>query len=112
MKQFIIRKMMRIASVLCIVVLSLVGAVYSQTNSTSIPKIIEKNGRHALLVDGQPFLILGGQAHNSSAWTGMLPNVWQAIEAMHARLVNTTNIWCCCGLLPGKTEAVITCPNG
>jgi hypothetical protein len=34
---------------------------------TPIPSLIEKNGRHTLLVDGKPFLILGGQAHNSSA---------------------------------------------
>jgi len=95
---------MRIASVLCIVVLSLVGAVYSQTSSTSLPKIIEKNGRHALLVDGQPFLILGGQAHNSSAWTGMLPNVWQAIDAMHANTLEVPIYWEQIEAQPGKFD--------
>ena len=104
MNQFIVLKMMRIASVLCIVVLSLVGAVYSQTISTSIPKIIEKNGRHALLVDGQPFLILGGQAHNSSAWTGMLPNVWQAIDAMHANTLEVPIYWEQIEAQPGKFD--------
>jgi hypothetical protein len=38
-----------------------------QTGAGAIPKLIEKDGRHAFLVEGQPFLILGGQAHNSSA---------------------------------------------
>jgi hypothetical protein len=104
MKQFIVLKMMRIASVLCIVILSLVGAVYSQTSSTSIPKIIEKDGRHALLVDGQPFLILGGQAHNSSAWAGMLPNVWQAIEAMHANTLEVPIYWEQIEAQPGKFD--------
>ncbi|MEO5681001.1 MAG: hypothetical protein ABIQ88_00105 [Chitinophagaceae bacterium] len=40
-----------------------------------MPKLVEKNGRHMLLADGQPFLMLTGQAHNSSAWPGMLPQL-------------------------------------
>ena len=40
--------------------------------ATLMPVIREKNGRHTLLVDGNPFFILGGQAHNSSAWPVML----------------------------------------
>jgi len=59
----------------------------------SIPKIISKNGRHALLVDGKPFLILGGQAHNSSAWPGMLPQLWKAVAAMHANTLEVPIYW-------------------
>jgi beta-galactosidase GanA len=58
-----------------------------------LPGIIEKNGRHALLVDGKPYLILGGQAHNSSGWPGMLPNVWTAIETMHANTLEVPIYW-------------------
>src|SRR5665213_2245959 len=58
-----------------------------------IPKLIEKNGRHALLVDGKPFFILGGQAHNSSAWPAMLPKVWDAIELMHANTLEVPIYW-------------------
>jgi beta-galactosidase GanA len=87
-----------------IVVLSFVGAVYSQTGSTTIPKIIEKNGRHALLVDGKPFLMLGGQAHNSSGWPGMLPNVWQSIEAMHANTLEVPIYWEQIEAQPGKFD--------
>lgn len=32
-----------------------------------MPKLINENGHHTLLVDGKPFFILGGQVHNSSA---------------------------------------------
>ena len=56
-------------------------------------QVDEKDGRHALLVDGKPFLILGGQAHNSSGWPGMLPNVWSAIEAMHANTLEVPIYW-------------------
>ena len=31
-----------------------------------LPRIVESNGRHALLVDDQPFLMLGAQTNNSS----------------------------------------------
>ncbi|HWZ02597.1 MAG TPA: hypothetical protein VNX40_03240, partial [Mucilaginibacter sp.] len=46
---------------------------FAQPVANPIPQIIEKDGRHALLVDGKPFLMLGGQAHNSSAWPAMMP---------------------------------------
>ena len=59
----------------------------------SIPKIIEKNGRHTLLVDGQPFFMLGGQAHNSSAWPGMMPELYQAVKAMHLNTLEVPIYW-------------------
>lgn len=77
-------------------------SVFAQVNDTSVPRIIEKDGRHALLVDGQPFLILGGQAHNSSGWPNMLPNVWQSIEAMHANTLEVPIYWEQIETQPGK----------
>ena len=57
--------------------------------SSEIPHIAEKDGRHALMVDGAPFLMLGAQANNSSSWPAALPEVWPAMKAMH---VNTLEI--------------------
>ncbi|WP_232492774.1 DUF5597 domain-containing protein [Novosphingobium kaempferiae] len=54
-----------------------------------IPHIVENHGRHALVVDGAPFLILGAQVNNSSAWPAALPRVWPAMEALG---VNTVEI--------------------
>lgn len=65
----------------------------AQNQETVVPRLIEKDGRHALLVDGKPFLILGGQAHNSSSWSGMLPGVWAAIDAMNANTLETPVYW-------------------
>ncbi len=62
-------------------------------NFAQIPSLIEKDGRHALLVDGKPFFILGGQAHNSSGWPGMLPHVWTAIDTMHANTLEVPIYW-------------------
>ncbi|HZK94261.1 MAG TPA: DUF5597 domain-containing protein [Prolixibacteraceae bacterium] len=79
--------------VISIFILFSVVSVFAQVKESPVPKIIEKDGRHALLVDGQPFLILGGQAHNSSAWSGMMPQVWSAIEAMHANTLEVPIYW-------------------
>jgi hypothetical protein len=49
-----------------------------------LPRLEKKDGRYGLIVDGAPFLMLGAQANNSSAWPAMLPKVWPAIEYLHA----------------------------
>lgn len=72
----------------------LISKAFSQQPAqTPLPQVIEKNGRHALLVDGKPYFILGGQAHNSSAWPAMLPGVWQAIDNMHANTLELPVYW-------------------
>jgi hypothetical protein len=55
-------------------------------SATPAPQLFKKSGRHALLVDGSPYLVLGAQIGNSSAWPEVLSEVWTAIEALH---VNT-----------------------
>ena len=77
---------------------------FGQVGSEMIPTIIEKDGRHALLVDGQPFLMLGGQAHNSSGWPGMLPQVWCAIKSMHANTLEVPIYWEQIEGQPGKFD--------
>ena len=60
--------------------LVLAGGLTAQASDPSLPHLVRKEGRHALVVDGAPFLILGGQCHNSSAWPATLPVVWSAID--------------------------------
>ena len=57
------------------------------------PKLVQKDGRYTLLVEGRPFLILGGQIHNSSGWPSELPQVWQSMAAMHANTVEAPVYW-------------------
>lgn len=61
--------------------------------SADIPKLVEKDGRHALLVDGKPFLMLGAQINNSSAWPAMMPRVWPAVEYIHANTLEAPVYW-------------------
>jgi beta-galactosidase GanA len=70
----------------------LIGLV-SATRGAEMPRLVKKEGRYALLVDGQPFLILGAQINNSSAWPAVLPQVWPAIEAIHANTVEAPVYW-------------------
>ena len=57
------------------------------------PKLVQKDGRYALMVDGRPYLILGGQIHNSSAWPSELPQVWESMAALHANTIEAPVYW-------------------
>ena len=61
--------------------------------ATQMPKVVSKDGRWALMVDGAPYLMLGVQVNNSSAWPGMLPQVWPAVERLHANTVEMPVYW-------------------
>jgi hypothetical protein len=104
MKKFVIVKIMKIRAVALLMSLLFVATVWGQTGVGTIPKIIEKDGHHALIVDGQPFLMLGGQAHNSSGWPGMLPQVWCAIKSMHANTLEVPIYWEQIEGQPGKFD--------
>src|SRR4051812_45794816 len=58
-----------------------------------IPAVVTRDGRSALLVDGAPFLVLGAQVNNSSAWPAMLPKVWPAVKKLQANTVSVPIAW-------------------
>ena len=89
----LILKMKKITILSLAFFLITIGKTFSQVNKNPIPAIIEKDGRHVLLVDGKPFLILGGQAHNSSGWPAMLPQLWLAVEKLHANTLEVPIYW-------------------
>ncbi|HEY1606306.1 MAG TPA: DUF5597 domain-containing protein [Allosphingosinicella sp.] len=62
--------------------------------ATPLPRIVaEPNGRHLFTVDGAPFLMLGGQANNSSNYPAMLPQVWPVIHRIHANTLEIPVAW-------------------
>jgi len=67
--------------------------ISGQAATDAIPKLISQDGRHALIIQGEPFFILGVQAHNSSAWPAMLPRLWEAVEEMHANTLEIPVYW-------------------
>jgi beta-galactosidase GanA len=58
-----------------------------------LPQVVNKNGRHALIVDGAPYLMLGAQAHNSSNYPAVLPKVWPVIRDLHANTLEIPVAW-------------------
>jgi hypothetical protein len=69
-----------------------VGAA-AQVKEHPAPRIVERNGRYALMVDGAPYLILGAQSNNSSDWPAALAEIWPAVEYLHANTLETPIYW-------------------
>ncbi|MES2826219.1 MAG: DUF5597 domain-containing protein [Pseudomonadota bacterium] len=61
--------------------------------ANELPELVSKNGRHALMVDGAPFLMLGIQANNSSNYPAALKHVWPSFKKMHANTLEIPVAW-------------------
>ena len=64
----IMKPALRLAAVLA--VSAGMATVCAQTNPRPLPRLVHKEGRYALFVDDAPYLMLGAQVGNSSAWPG------------------------------------------
>lgn len=83
----------RVASC-CLALLSLTAAsVAQQPAAPQLPRLEERNGRFALMVDGKPYLMLGAQINNSSSWPSTLPAVWPALADMHVNTFEAPVYW-------------------
>src|ERR1017187_1107028 len=76
-----------------LVAVSVAATLPGQVKESPIPRLVKKDGRYALMVDGAPYLMLGAQVHNSSAWPAMLPKVWSAMEYLHVNTVEAPVYW-------------------
>ncbi len=90
-----------LSSVLC------AGHARAQADDNPLPHLLTRNGHHALVVDGAPFLMLGAQCHNSSGWPAMLPKVWPAIEQLHANTLEIPIYWEQFEPEPGKFDTSV-----
>lgn len=58
-----------------------------------LPRIETRNGKHSLMVDGKPFLMLASQVNNSSNYPAMLSKVWPVVKQLHANTVQVPIAW-------------------
>ena len=72
---------------------ALLACVAAAVGAAPLPKFVSRDGRHVFTVDGAPFLILGGQANNSSNYPAMLPKVWPVIRQLHANTLEIPVAW-------------------
>lgn len=83
----------KIILVYILVIIIIDVPVHAQISDPSLPHLVQENGRHALIVDGRPFLILGAQCNNSSAWPAVLPKVWSAMEILNVNTLEIPVYW-------------------
>ncbi len=65
----------------------------AHAQTAPIPQVVTRDGRHALLVDGAPFLVLGAQVNNSSNYPAALEDVWPAIDVLKPNTVMVPVGW-------------------
>ena len=58
-----------------------------------LPRIVEDHGRATLMVDGQPYFLLGAQVDNSSGWADRLSEVWPAAERLRLNTLEVPVYW-------------------
>jgi len=58
-----------------------------------MPKLVEEQGRASLMVDGQPYFMLGAQVDNSSGWPERLDVVWPAAERLRLNTLEVPVYW-------------------
>jgi len=89
----------------CMALLQLLIAVPSRGQNEEIPRLLRDGGHIQLMVDGSPFLMLGGQARNSSASNlNDVEVVYNALDAMHANTAEIPLSWNLLEPEPGKFD--------
>jgi hypothetical protein len=65
----------------------------ASAQSRPIPRLVKQDGKFRLMVDGKPFLMLGGQVGNFYAYPDMVERAWSGFKAMHLNTVEYPVYW-------------------
>ena len=71
----------------------LLSAFLAAAQQAPMPRLERNGDRYDLIVDGKPFIMLGGQCGNSSNWPAVLPEVWETMAQMHANTLEIPIYW-------------------
>ncbi len=61
--------------------------------AAELPRIVSRDGKHALMVDGAPWLALCAQANNSINYSAALPKLWPVVNRLGANTVQVPIAW-------------------
>lgn len=61
--------------------------------AADLPRLETKNGKHALIVDGAPYLMLAGQANNAANYPSQFPKIWPAMHRLQANTLEIPVAW-------------------
>ena len=62
-------------------------------SAAPLPQIVKQGRKFSLLVDGKPFIVLGGQVGNSSGWPARMEEIWPVFKAMNANTAEIPVYW-------------------
>jgi len=79
--------------ILCLFSICSYGQKAADQKSAQLPKVVASNGDHNLIVDGKPFLMLGAQLWNSSAWPYITDQFWSQLRSLHANTLEAPIYW-------------------
>jgi beta-galactosidase GanA len=82
------RRLVRIAWMFAVSAFAIQSA-----SAQEMPRLVQEQGRAALMVDGKPFWVLGAQVDNSSGWPERLKAVWPAAETMRLNTLEVPVYW-------------------
>jgi len=83
----LLRKITRLALFLAAAVCLALG------QGKPIPQLVKQHGKFTFMVDGKPFLILGGQVVNDSAFPDRMERAWPKLKAMNCNTVEYPVYW-------------------
>jgi len=61
--------------------------------SKPIPQLVKRDGKFRLMVDGKPFILLGGQVGNFSAFPEIMERSWGRFKAMNLNTIEYPVYW-------------------
>lgn len=74
-------------------IISGAGLLSLCVQAAELPQLVTNNGKHALMVDGAPFVMLGAQTNNSSNYPAALQYVWPSVKKMGANTLSIPVAW-------------------
>jgi hypothetical protein len=84
------------------IVISFLFSFSVSEKERELPKVVKRNGKFQLYVDGKPFLMLSAQLWNSSAWPVVTNKFWPQLRELNANTLEAPVYWQNIEPEPGK----------